>query len=133
MSCVGEHQIFTKEFLMQKVLLSGVVFWGLSLMLLSSAWAGTKTTPENCQSVGSALVKCYDCANRKYLGNVAVLTGYEEDQGESFCVVASEAKSACSSAFGVSSFQIGFYTKFRMGTGSKEEFYDTSCVEAVGY
>lgn len=105
------------------------------LILSQAALATTEKSKEKCQKVGSTLVKCYDCrdSSKRYLGNVAVLTDYEEDQGKKFCVVAATAKTKCASAYGVSKGAIGFYTKFKIGMGSSEEFYRTSCVKSVGY
>jgi hypothetical protein len=106
----------------------------LTLMLPALALATTKIDAENCKAVGSVVVKCYDCQSnsQRYLGNVAVLTGYEEAQGKKFCVVSDEAVQACSKAFGVSDYNVGYYTKFKIGLDTKEESYRTSCVEAVG-
>ncbi|TWI72283.1 hypothetical protein LZ24_01691 [Desulfobotulus alkaliphilus] len=96
--------------------------------------ATTTINVENCKAVGSVVVKCYDCqsGSERYLGNVAVLTGYEEAQGKKFCVVSDEAVKACSRAFGVAEYKIGYYTKFKIGIDTKEESYRTSCVEVVG-
>ena len=107
----------------------------LAIFILSpSAWATTKKTPSSCAEVGSAKVKCYQCSGtKKYLGDVPVLTAYEKDQGKDFCVRANDARSACASKFGVSKWSIGFYTKFSIGSGTSEEFYNTSCVKEVGY
>lgn len=106
----------------------------LFLMYSPAAFAGGGPSPENCKAVGSALVRCYDCGSeRRYLGDVAVLTDYEEDRGKKYCVKASDAKQACSNRFGVPSYNIGFYTKFRIGTGTREETYNTTCVEQVGH
>ena len=105
----------------------------LLFILDSAALAGGGKTPESCAGVGSVVVKCYDCVAKKYLGTVAVLTSYEEDQGKKFCVSVSVAKEACSRVYGVSSGCIGFYTKYSLGMGSVEETYNTTCVEAIGY
>ena len=118
--------------MLKKLVLVSVII----LMLSPGAWAGTKATPDNCaavgSAVGSAVVHCYDCVNSKYLGKVSVLTGYEESGGEGYCVVASEAKAACSRVFGFDRNGIGYYTEFRIGGGSRDETYDTSCVKRVG-
>lgn len=51
---------------------------------------GSSKNEKNCKNVGAVVVKCYNCGGSKcYLGEVAVLSGYEEDQGKKFCVVAS--------------------------------------------
>ena len=115
-------------------MLKRIIFTCILLFTLdSAALAGGGKTPESCAGVGAALVKCYDCRAKKYLGNVSVLTSYEEDQGKKFCVRASDAKEACSRVYGVSSGCIGFYTKYSLGMGSVEETYNTTCVEAIGY
>jgi hypothetical protein len=103
-------------------------------MLSLIALAGGGTNPDSCAGVGSALVHCYECSShtKRYLGKVAVLTGYEEDQGEKFCIRAADAKTACSQAFGVPASAIGFYTKFKIGAGESEECYNTKCVDQVG-
>ena len=117
-----------------RLLLLGVLFAALSFALSSPAMAGTKPSPDNCKAVGSAVLKCYDCRNpQKYMGKASVLTAYEEAQGEKFCVRAADGKAACSAATGVPTYGVGFYTKFSMGGGSREEFYDTNCVNNVGY
>jgi hypothetical protein len=104
------------------------------LMLPQFVFATGQVNEGSCKAVGSVVVKCYECngSTQRYLGNVAVLTGYEEAQGKKFCVVEAEAKQACSRAFGVSENVIGYYTKFNMGLTSKTETYRTSCVEAAG-
>ncbi len=99
---------------------------------IATASASTKATPDNCASVGSAVVHCYNCIERKYLGTVSVLTGYEESGGEGYCIVASTAKERCSSVYGIDRNGVGFYSEFKIGGGSRDETYDTSCVEAVG-
>jgi hypothetical protein len=103
-------------------------------MLSLIALAGGGKNPDSCAGVGSVLVHCYECRDdtKRYLGKVAVLTGYEEAQGEKFCVRAADARTACSQAFGVSTHVIGFYTKYKMGLGESEEYYNTSCVKQVG-
>ena len=101
-------------------------------LIAPAGWASSKATPESCAAVGSAVVHCYNCGEGKYLGTVAVLTGYEESNGERYCVVASTAKAACASRFGVDRNCIGYYTTFWIGGMSKEEMYGTSCVERVG-
>lgn len=95
---------------------------------------GLTVNESSCKAVGSAVVKCYDCTpgSQRYLGNVAVLTGYEEAQGKKFCVVEADAKNACARTFGVPESIIGYRTTFNMMMGSKTETYRTSCVEAVG-
>ncbi|MCW7752997.1 hypothetical protein OOT00_03245 [Desulfobotulus sp. H1] len=107
----------------------------VTLVLPPFALATTGQANEsNCKAVGSVVVKCYDCqtGSERYLGNVAVLTGYEEAQGKKFCVVSDEAVQACRRAFGVSEYHIGYYTRFKIGVETKEETYRTSCVETVG-
>lgn len=104
----------------------------LFLMYSPAAFAGGKN-PDSCKAVGSVVVRCYDCGSeRSYLGNVAVLTDYEEDQGKKYCVKASVAKQACANKFGVSSYCIDFYTKYSLGMSTYTEFYNTTCVEEVG-
>ncbi|GAB6059235.1 hypothetical protein JCM31598_23520 [Desulfonatronum parangueonense] len=111
-----------------------LLFCVLMLMLPQFVLATGGVNEDNCKAVGSVVVKCYDCqaGAQRYLGNVAVLTGYEEAQGKKFCVVSAEAIQACSRAFGVPEYNIGYYTKFKIGIDIKEETYRTSCVEAVG-
>jgi hypothetical protein len=55
-------------------------------MLSLIALAGGGKNPDSCAGVGSVLVHCYECRDdtKRYLGKVAVLTGYEEAQGENF-------------------------------------------------
>ena len=97
------------------------------------AEAGAKRTPENCKAVGAVTVHCYKCfGDQEYLGIVAVLAGYEESNGDPYCIEASPAKDACSRAFGEPSRNIGFYAKFKMGANTMEETYDPRCVNNVG-
>ncbi len=117
----------------RKLLPIGVLLAAVSLP--AGGWAGTNATPENCAAVGSVVVHCYRCRpepDRAYLGKVSVLTGYEEAGGRGYCVEANEAKSACSRVFGISSGNVGFYTKYSIGWGSRDEIYDEPCVNAVG-
>ncbi len=117
----------------QKVLFLGMLFVALSFALPPSAMAGSKPSPESCAAVGSVALKCYDCGNpQHYVGKVAVLTSYEEAQGKKFCVKASDGKNACSAAYGVPAHRVGFYAKFKLGTGTREEYYKTTCVNNCG-
>jgi hypothetical protein len=68
----------------------------------------------------------------KYLGKTSVLLGYEEFEGEGYCVVENDAKWACNSRYGVDKNAVGFYSKFRIGSGSRDETYDTDCIDRVG-
>lgn len=116
----------------QKFFLMAVLLVAVSSLSATVAGASTKASPENCASAGSAVVHCYDCVNNKYLGKASVLLGYEEFGGEGYCIVANDAKNACSSRYGVDRNAIGFYSKFRIGGGSRDETYDTSCIDRVG-
>ncbi len=111
-----------------------LVFMMFFMVPIPNVSASTKATPENCAAVGSAKVHCYNCDSspKKYVGYVAVLTNYEVSGGEGYCVRASEAKERCSSKFGYDKNSVGFYTEFRIGGGSREETYHSSCVDAVG-
>jgi len=117
-----------------RLLLLGVLFAALSFALSSPAMAGTKPSPESCEAVGAALLKCYDCRNpQKYVGKASVMTAYEEAQGKKWCVRAADGKAACSAATGVPKYSVGFYTKYHIGSGTREEFYNTNCVNNVGH
>jgi len=103
-------------------------------MLSPGAMAGSEKSPGNCAGVGSVVVKCYECrsAQKRYLGKVAVLAGYEESEGEKYCVPAASAKQACASTHGVNANVVGFYATYKIGLSTKKEYYRPDCVNAVG-
>ena len=117
----------------QKVILICLFVSLISSVVFASGIMGNKT-PDSCEAVGAVTVKCYECTNnvKRYLGKVAVLAGYEEDQGKKFCVRENDAKTACSQAFSVPMWSIGYKANYSLGLGNAEETYKTPCVEAAG-
>jgi len=84
----------------------------LVLCISSMAMAGSKSV-SSCASLGAVTVKCFKCINENtYLGQAAVMASYEEYNGKSYCVASLDAKSACSSAYGISRIGVGYQVKY---------------------
>lgn len=115
----------------QRILCLGVLLAAMLFVLPEAALASKspKKNEETCRGVGWVIVKCFKCRpSKKEMGAVAVLASYEKYQGEDYCVRTSDAKAACFKKYDeLNNWNIGFYTKFSMGSTEFEEWMNPSC------